>query len=157
MGKSITITLGGQDYAIQPLTIGQLEDVTAAIVAPDTADPQKNARLGFERMIETIAAALKDDHPAVTVEAIRKMRITRRELMVAHAQVLELSEVVSVPVPLEEVQTALAALVGADPKTPITRERLLLAYYEALKRRSAPSLGESEAGAASISPGSSAV
>jgi len=155
MGKPITITLGGQPYTIQPLTVGQLEDITVAILAPDTDDTQKNARLGFERMIEALAAALKEDHPSVTVEAIRKMRITRHELMTAHAQVLEHSEIASVPIPLEEIQAALAKDGVADAKAPVTRERLLLAYHSALARRSAPPLGEGEAGAASTGPGSS--
>jgi hypothetical protein len=149
----ITITLGERTFTVQPLTVGQLEDLTVAIFAPDTGDPQKDARRGFERMIEALAAALSEDHPDVDAAAIRKMQATRHELVTAHAQVLELSEIATVPIPFDEVQKALFEDEAEDPKKPVTRERLILAYATALRRRSAPAPGEPEAGTASTSSG----
>lgn len=141
-----TITLEGNPYTIKPLTVGQLEDLTAAILMPDTGDPQADARRGFQRMTGSIAAALAIDHPEITVDAIRAMRVTRHELVTAHAQVLEHSAIASVALPVDDIIKELGGAVTA------TRERLVLAYATALQKRGARTgggaPGEALAGAA---------
>lgn len=68
--ESITINLAGQDYEIKELTLGQLEEIQEALVkAPETG------RIRSERNREIIAIACSEDHPDITVEKLRKMRL----------------------------------------------------------------------------------
>ena len=71
----LTITLAGKEYEIQPLTIGQLEDLHIGILKIPSADPVEGGKEFWAQQLDTIVAALKVDHPEMTAEVIRKMRL----------------------------------------------------------------------------------
>ena len=62
--ESITITLAGQDYEIKELTLGQLEDIQSAL----SGDPGEMNR-------KVIAIACSEDHPDITAEKLKKIRL----------------------------------------------------------------------------------
>ena len=95
MTEPTTITLAGQPYTVQPLTLGQIEDLSVAVVVPDSEYPADNVRRSFQRSIDAIVVALSVDHPDMTSDALRKMRITRQELRDAYGAVLRLSGLVA--------------------------------------------------------------
>lgn len=86
--KETTITLAGKTYVIQPLTLGQLEDHDVAVSLPDSTDPRENTRRSYVRVREVIASALADGYPEMTAEALKKLRVSRDELMGAYNAVL---------------------------------------------------------------------
>lgn len=68
---SLTITLSGTPYKIQELTLGQLEDLHVEIAQPITDDVKQL----WTRYRHIIAIALSEDHPGITDEALKKMRL----------------------------------------------------------------------------------
>lgn len=90
-----TITLGGQHFEIQPLTLGQIEALDIAITVPDSEDPQERVRRSTGRMVGALAAALSVDHPEMTAEKIKATRMTRKEVLAAYIAVLEHSGLVT--------------------------------------------------------------
>jgi hypothetical protein len=91
----ITITLAGQPYTVPQLTLGQIEDLSVAVVTPTHDDPQENVRRNFGRAIGIIRAALAKDYPELTAEAIRLLHITRLELNTATDAILTHSGLVT--------------------------------------------------------------
>lgn len=87
---SATITLGNRDYAIRPLTLGQLR-----IVLPGFARAAKlNAADGIDAAIDILAAALARDHGDLTHDALLALEATPLELTSAVARIAELSGLV---------------------------------------------------------------
>lgn len=62
--ESITIDIAGQHYEIKELTLGQLEEIDAALSGQAAAMNRK-----------VLAAALSEDYPEITIEKVRKMRL----------------------------------------------------------------------------------
>ncbi|HYM30444.1 MAG TPA: hypothetical protein VEU47_04045 [Candidatus Cybelea sp.] len=84
------ITLGGRDYAVRPLTLGQLR-----IVLPAFARAARlNAADGIDAAIDILAAALARDHASLTRDALLEIEATPQELASAVAQIAELSGLV---------------------------------------------------------------
>ncbi|MDE3117328.1 MAG: hypothetical protein KGL26_17155 [Pseudomonadota bacterium] len=85
-----TITLGGRDYAIRPLTLGQLR-----VVLPAFARAAKlNAADGIDAAIDILAAALARDHCDLTRDALLELEMLPAELAAAIARIAELSGLV---------------------------------------------------------------
>jgi len=90
MTAATTITLGARDYAIRPLTLGQLR-----IVLPAFARAAKlNAAEGVDAAIDILAAALARDHRDLTRDALLDLEATPHELASAVARIAELSGLV---------------------------------------------------------------
>ena len=91
-----TITLAGRNYAVRPLTLRQLRDLGICLAKGRAApsDAAAAERLAYDAMIETIAAALARDHPAMTGEAILDLEISLVELQRANLAILEHSGLV---------------------------------------------------------------
>jgi len=77
---SITIKLAGKDYEVAELTLGQIEELGVASVLAPASDPQEEMRNSFKRSLGILAAALAVQHPDMTVDSMRTLRITRTEL-----------------------------------------------------------------------------
>lgn len=73
--ETLSITLAGQKFEIQPLTVGQLQDLHIGVVEPIPDDPADSVRQFWSRNIKLIAIALAEAHPQMTEETIRKMRL----------------------------------------------------------------------------------
>jgi len=73
--ETLDIVLAGQKYTIQPLTVGQLQDLHIGVVEPTPDDPEDGVRKFWSRNIALIHTALSVDHPQMTVEIIGKMRL----------------------------------------------------------------------------------
>jgi hypothetical protein len=86
--ESLKITLAGKEFSIASLTLGQIEDLSIAIVLPDTDDPQENIRRSYSRTLATLTTALRKSFPDMTAQALRDMTITREELSAAYSAVL---------------------------------------------------------------------
>ena len=85
-----TITLGGRDYAIRPLTLGQLR-----VVLPAFARTGKlGAADGIDAAIDILAAALARDHRDLTRDALLQLEMLPAELASAVARIAELSGLV---------------------------------------------------------------
>ncbi|MDE2166539.1 MAG: hypothetical protein KGJ66_09410 [Alphaproteobacteria bacterium] len=85
-----TITLGSCDYAVRPLTLGQLR-----VVLPAFARAAKlNAADGIDAAIDILAAALARDHRDLTRDALLELEMLPAELAVAVARIAELSGLV---------------------------------------------------------------
>ena len=85
-----TITFGGRDYAIRPLTLGQLR-----VVLPAFARAAKlNAADGIDAAIDILAAALARDHRDLTRDALLEIEMLPAELASAVAQIAALSGLV---------------------------------------------------------------
>lgn len=85
-----TIALGGRDYAIRPLTLGQLR-----VVLPAFARAAKlNAADGIDAAIDILAAALARDHRDLTRDALLELEMLPAELAAAVAQIAALSGLV---------------------------------------------------------------
>jgi hypothetical protein len=85
-----TIALSGRDYAIRPLTLGQLR-----IVLPAFARAAKlNAADGIDAAIDILAAALARDHRNLTRDALLELEMLPAELASAVARIAELSGLV---------------------------------------------------------------
>ena len=112
MNDSITVTLGGKQYRIQQLTIGQQRDLSIGVTLPQSPDPQENVRRAFERNLGIIVAALSKDHPEITMAALLEMRgSSPRERVLAVNTILEFAGLVREkdPKPGEEQAAAAAA------------------------------------------------
>jgi hypothetical protein len=87
MPDTITIALGGRDFTVRPLTIGQLRTIYPAIfqgAALGTPD-------GYDKAVRCIATALQADHPEVTPEALEALPTTIPELSAAFVAVMTLA------------------------------------------------------------------
>jgi hypothetical protein len=85
-----TITLGGRDYAIRPLTLGQLR-----VVLPTFARAAKlSAADGIDAAVDILAAALARDHAALNRDALLELEMLPAELAAAVAQIAALSGLV---------------------------------------------------------------
>lgn len=73
--EKLTITLAGQKYDIQPLTVGQLQDLHIGVVEPTPTDPVEGTRKWWSRNVALIAIALSSDHPQMTADIVGKMRL----------------------------------------------------------------------------------
>src|SRR5690348_6331839 len=88
--SATTITLAARDYAIRPLTLGQLR-----IVLPAFARAAKlNAADGIDAAIDVLAAALARDHRDLTRDALLELEATPHELATAVARIAALSGLV---------------------------------------------------------------
>lgn len=87
--STFEITLAGKPYTIQPLTLGQIEDLSVSVVLADSDDPQENIRRSYQRTIGTLVAALSADYPQLDAKALRNLRITKAELTAARDVILE--------------------------------------------------------------------
>ena len=88
---AMKITLAGQEYEIDMLTLEQLEELHVAAVIKDSPDEGENVRAFYKRCLGVIAACLVTKHPAMTVDAMRKMKITRNEMVAANNACLKFS------------------------------------------------------------------
>lgn len=79
--NSLQLSLAGQTFTIQPLTVGQLEELHVGVVTPEGSGPKEKMRSFYERNIEILAVALSSDHPNMTADTIRKMRIGTLQAM----------------------------------------------------------------------------
>lgn len=86
-----TITLGGRQYALRPLTLGQLRDVLPAF---SRAAGLANGD-AIDAAIDIVAAALIRDHPALTRETLLGLEATPAELIVAVDAIARLSGLVT--------------------------------------------------------------
>lgn len=91
----LRITLAGKTYEVAPLTLGQLEDLSAAAATEDTKDAGESVRRSFKRTLGAIAAALSEAYPDMTEAALRKLRSTRREMLDAYNAVLLFSGLIA--------------------------------------------------------------
>lgn len=91
MSTTLKFKLGDREFEVRPLTIGQLEDLDVAVTLEDSTDPQENTRRSFRRMRMAIAAAVEEDYPDVTEDVIKKMRVTRDELLGCYISILQFS------------------------------------------------------------------
>lgn len=87
MADPIIITLGGRDFTVRPLTIGQFRQVYPSIFKGVGLSSDE----GFEQAIRCIAAALGRDHPDMTAEEILKLETTTGELSKAFVSVMRLA------------------------------------------------------------------
>jgi hypothetical protein len=109
----ITITLAGNAYTIQQLTIGQQCDLGVGVVLPQSEDPQENVRRAFQRNMSIIAAALAEDHPTLTKDALFKMRITPQERIAAVDAILKFAGLVQTVKPGEAAEGEAPAAAAA--------------------------------------------
>lgn len=83
--KSITIALGEKSFEVKELTVGQIEQIHEVLNAARAAN---HTRAATNR--EIIAAALAVDHPEMTAEALKSVRVPNiQELATASDKVLE--------------------------------------------------------------------
>ena len=73
--ETLTITLAGQKFVIQPLTVGQLQDLHVGVVETASDEPAEGVRQYWTRNIKLISIALSEAHPNMTEDTIRKMRL----------------------------------------------------------------------------------
>ncbi|HEV2162222.1 MAG TPA: hypothetical protein VGR52_08335 [Stellaceae bacterium] len=85
-----TITLGARDYAIRPLTLGQLRVVLPAFARA----ARLNATDGIDAAIDILAAALARDHGDLTRDVLLELEATPHELASAVARIAALSGLV---------------------------------------------------------------
>ena len=91
MADPVTIALGGKNYAIRPLTLGQLRRVLPAFAKAGNLGQD-----GIDAAVEIVAAALVRDHAAVKADDIEA---TVGELSTAVAAIAKLSGLVSAEAP----------------------------------------------------------
>lgn len=72
---SITITLAEKQFSIQPLTVGQLEEMHVGLLLPPNADPSEGVKDWWQQTREIIVTALCEDHPDMTMDVVKKMRL----------------------------------------------------------------------------------
>lgn len=86
----ITITLAGKDYTVGELRLRALRDIhTAALIENMPEDPQEDVRRFYDRTAGVIAAALRCDHPEMTLDAVLDLAVTRDELIAANNRILQ--------------------------------------------------------------------
>ncbi|HXP29711.1 MAG TPA: hypothetical protein VN832_01385 [Stellaceae bacterium] len=96
MEGAATLTFGGQDFTVRPLTIGQLRavGVGAAKLRQTADDPVAAEGAWYDAMAEIISAALRRDHPEMTVEAVLALEADVPRLVEANRVILRLSGLV---------------------------------------------------------------
>lgn len=87
MAEGATIALGGRDFMVQTLTIGQLRTIYPEM----SQGASLGTAEGFDKAMRCIAAALAEDHPEVTLAEITKLRTTIPELSAAFVAVMKLA------------------------------------------------------------------
>lgn len=97
MSETISITLAGNTYVIPSLNLGQLRDLSIGISLPDEPDPQESVRRSYDRAVTIIATALRSGNPQLSVEALYKMTITRKEMRDAVDAILTFSGLIAKP------------------------------------------------------------
>ncbi|HZL59434.1 MAG TPA: hypothetical protein VFC38_07010 [Stellaceae bacterium] len=85
------LTLGGRDYAIRPLTLGQLRSVLPAFSRAARLDGEGS----IDAAIDILAAALARDHAGLDRAALLEMEILPAELASAVARIARLSGLVA--------------------------------------------------------------
>src|SRR4051812_5606495 len=82
-----TITLGGREFALRPLTLGQLRHLL------DALDAMAGASGGglIDAAAKLVAAGLAASHPELTVEAVLDCAASLSELNAAVAAILRLA------------------------------------------------------------------
>ena len=86
-----TITLGGRQYALRPLTLGQLRTVLPAFSrAAGLANED-----AIDAAIDIVAASLSRDHPALSRETLLGIEATPAELIAAVDAIARLSGLVA--------------------------------------------------------------
>lgn len=80
--KTETVTLGGQDYIVHPLNIGELEEL-AGLMERETA--------GLRVGIAILLVAFRRAEPPLDKEAFMQVEATAKELQAASATVMRLS------------------------------------------------------------------
>ncbi len=88
--SATTVTLSGRDYAIRPLTLGQLRVVLPAFARA----ARLNAAEGIDAAIDILAAALARDHATLNRDALLELEMLPAELAAAVARIAELSGLV---------------------------------------------------------------
>lgn len=79
------IIIGGREFPVRPLTIGQLSTIYPEIFQGAALGTPE----GFERALRCIASAIDD--PSVTVEGLKAMPSTIPELSAAFVAVMKLA------------------------------------------------------------------
>jgi hypothetical protein len=87
---SLTITLGGKDYSVRPLTLKQLRSVLPAF----SRAAALGAEDGIDAAVDILAASLSRDHPEVTREILLETEILPAELAAAVSRIAQLSGLV---------------------------------------------------------------
>jgi hypothetical protein len=87
MADPVTITLGGRDFTVRPLTIGQFRQVYPAIFKGAGLSSDE----GYDQAVRCIAAAVGRDHPEMTVQAVLELETNTAELAQAFVAVMRLA------------------------------------------------------------------
>ena len=88
--QETAITLGGRDFVVRPLTLGQLRTILPAFGRA----AQLTAEAGVDAAIDIIAATLARDHAGLTRDALLEMEVMPRELASAVGVIARLSGLV---------------------------------------------------------------
>lgn len=113
MPDTITITLDGKSYTVRRLTIRQQMELGIGVALADAEDPQDNVRRGFDRIVSIIVAALSEDHPEMTRDALLKTRPTADERRDAVNAILDFAGLIRTAVVKQPGETE-AASTGAS-------------------------------------------
>ena len=73
--ETLTIKLAGSEYKIQPLTVGQLQDLHIGVARGVPQDVEEGVKQFWSKNIDMIAIALELEHPEITREVLSKMRL----------------------------------------------------------------------------------
>ena len=84
--QAITIVLGGASYVVEPLNLGEIEDLGDVLLKARATD----GRI-FESGIAVIVQALKKKNPEVTGGMLRSSFIMPAEIRAAQNAILQLS------------------------------------------------------------------
>ncbi len=87
MAAAVTIALGGRDFAVRPLTIGQFREIYPAVFKGAGLASEE----GYDQAVKCIAAALRRDHPEMSVDALLDLETTIDELSAAFIAIMKLS------------------------------------------------------------------
>ena len=87
MSEGTTIALGGREFSVRPLTIGQLSTIYPAIFQGAALGTEE----GYLKAVRCIQAALAEDHPEMTLDEVKKLRTTIPELSQAFVAVMKLA------------------------------------------------------------------
>lgn len=110
---SLPIVLAGKTFKITcPFTLAQAENLKIAVVLPRSEDPQEEVKRETQRNIEVLVAALQPEHPDITADVLRSMRIRDSELSKAIIAIMRESEML----PEEEAADADKAGAAGEAK-----------------------------------------
>lgn len=82
-----TIVLGGKEFLVRPLTIGQLRTIYPRIFQGAALGTEE----GYDKAIRCIAEALSGDHPEMTLAEVGNLRTSIPELSAAFVAVMKLA------------------------------------------------------------------